>query len=162
MRFYASDGDEASVLNGFVQNVRKQSGAFEGDLRDNLVIDVENSLDSAHFRIAFVAIQRKTMRRGLRAVETRPESIRREPFVRVVVLQHVPHRRNRFLILVELASTEGVRVVIVQRVDHLVVPIAGREIDRHHEVQIQTALYELQKVRLCVAGGRFDENGAME
>ena len=112
------------------------------------MIGVENSANPIHFGIVFVAIQREAMRSGRRLIDARSEPIRWEFFIRIVVLQHVPHQRDRLLVRVQISATEAFGVVVVQRADRVVAPVARGEVDGHHEVEIQAAFDELEEARL--------------
>lgn len=138
----------AAALNRLFQHIREQSGSFEVDLRDDRVVRVEDSANPVDFRIVLIAVQSEAVRRGFGVVDAGSEPIRGELLVGVVVLQHVPHQRDRLLVRVEMPAAEALLAVVVQRADGVVAAVARREVDGHHEVEVQPAFDELEEARL--------------
>ena len=132
------------------------------DLRDDRVVRVEDSANPVDFRIVLVAIQSEAVRRGFRIIDAGSEPVRGELLIGVVVLQHVPHQRDRRLVRVEMAATEALLAVVVQRAHGVVAAVARREVDGHHEVEVQPAFDELQEARLRDALRAADVDGSTE
>ena len=109
-----------------------------------------------HFRISLVPIQRETMIRGGESRGTGAEAVGGEETIGVVELEDAADGVNRLLVGVEHAARVESGIVVMEGGGVGGVSVAAREVDGHHEVEVQTVLDELQE------GGSGEEGEGLD
>ncbi len=137
------------------QHAREVRRTGEPQCGDHLVVHRHDARHARHLGVGLVEVQGEAVIGRQIARQACTESVHGEQPIGVVKLNHVADHRDGALIstpqaekscaLIQLALCVESGVDVMKRVGRGGVAIAAREVDRHHEVEFQTLLYELQE-----------------
>lgn len=144
------------------QHAREVRRTGEPQCGDHLVVHRHDARHARHLGVGLVEVQGEAVIGRHIARQACTESVHGEQPIGVVKLNHVADHRNGALIstpqaekscaLIQLALCVESGVDVMKRVGRGGVAIAAREVDRHHEVEFQPLLHELQERRLLHEG----------
>ena len=142
--------------DSLVQHRLKQRRSRETHRSQRGVVRVQDARHAVERRVLFVAIQREAVRGCLALVETGAEAVGGEETIGVVELEDAADGVNRLLVGVEHAARVEGGIVVMEGGGVGGVSVAAREVDGHHEVEVQTVLDELQE------GGSGEEGEGLD